>query len=75
MGGVMALDVDRVAAALLEGTQALIAKELGPLSARLAALETASASLLKRLDQIEGERLPDVEDAAAGLRRLLAAEQ
>lgn len=52
----MPLDVDRIAEALLEGTKALIAKELGPLRAENAALVEKNAALEARLSMVEARK-------------------
>lgn len=62
----MPLDTDRIAGALLEGCKALIAKDMAPLHAALAASEARSAALEARLASIEARPDPDVAGAVEG---------
>jgi hypothetical protein len=54
------LDVDRLAEALLAGTQALLAKELAPLRADNAALVARCVTLEARIAETEAREFPDV---------------
>lgn len=67
----MPLDADRIAAALLEGTKAIIAKELGPLRAEAADLRVKNAALEARLAEVE-ERGGALVDMKSGLDAVCA---
>jgi hypothetical protein len=54
------LDVDRLAAAVLDGTQALLARELAPLRSDNAVLVARCAMLEERLAEVEAREQPDV---------------
>lgn len=71
----MPLDVDRLAEAMLAGTQALIAKALAPLVAANDNLTTRNAELEARLLAVEAREMPPSidPDAILGLQDGLAA--